>query len=69
MTPEAAAIAYLMDRIPVLRELRGAGRIEAEEAIANAVADAIEDYVADFDGYVADCDEVAVTGGAPRAGR
>ena len=42
----------------MLRELRGAARIGAEEAIGNAVADAIDDYVAD-------CEMVAMTGGAP----
>lgn len=52
------AVAYLFDRIPVLRELRGAARLDAEEAISNAVADAIDDYVAD-------CQMVAATGGAP----
>jgi hypothetical protein len=51
-------IRDLMDRVPVLRELRGYPRIEAEEAIGNALADAIEDYSAE-------CDMVATTGGAP----
>jgi len=51
-------VADLIDRIPALRELRGYALIEAEEAISNAFADAIEDYVAD-------CLMVASTGGAP----
>lgn len=40
-------VADLIDRIPALRELRGCARIEAEEAIGNAFADVIEDYLAD----------------------
>jgi hypothetical protein len=55
---EQNAIVYLFDRIPALRELRGYARIEAEEAIRNAVADVIDDYLID-------CDMVANTGGAP----
>ena len=41
VSTEAAAIADLFDRIPALAALRGVPRIEAEEAIRNAVADAI----------------------------
>ena len=42
MSIEAEAIADLFGRIPALRALRGVERIEAEEAIRNAIADAIE---------------------------
>ena len=58
MSIEQQAIADLFDRIAALRNLRGSARIEAEEAICNAVADAIE-------AYVADCEMIASTGGAP----
>ena len=44
MSIEDEAIAYLTDRIPALAALRGAALLEAEEAIRNAVADAIDDY-------------------------
>lgn len=47
----ANAIADLIDRIPALRALppRGIERIEAEEAIRNAIDDAIEAYREDGD--------------------
>lgn len=54
----ASAVADLFRRIPALGDLRGAARIDAEEAVGNAIADAIEDYLAE-------CEMVAFTGGAP----
>jgi hypothetical protein len=51
-------VADLIDRIPALRALRGYAQIEAEEAISNAFADVIEDYLADGE-------MDASTGGAP----
>lgn len=58
MDPDDKAIRYLFDRIPALAELRGYARIQAEEAIRNAVTDVIDDYLVD-------CEMVADTGGAP----
>lgn len=58
MSYEANAISYLFDRIPALHHLRGVERLNAEEVIRNAIADAIDDYLA----Y---CEMVATTGGAP----
>lgn len=58
MSIEQQAINDLFDHIPALNELRGYARIAAEEAIRNAVADAVE-------AYVADGEMVASTGGAP----
>lgn len=58
MSIEQQAINDLFDRIPALHELRGYARITAEEAIRNAIADAI-------DAYVADGEMVASIGGAP----
>lgn len=52
------AIQDLFDRIPALRPLRGVERIEAEEVIARVVDDVI-------DLYIAECEAVASTGGAP----
>ncbi|MES2989411.1 MAG: hypothetical protein V4808_16055 [Pseudomonadota bacterium] len=52
------AIQYLFDRIPALSELRGVARLNAEDVIENAIADAIDDYLAD-------CEMVAMTGAAP----
>jgi hypothetical protein len=39
-------IRDLIDRVPALRELRGYARLEAEESIGYALADAIEDHMA-----------------------
>src|ERR1700687_308344 len=47
VTIDQMAIRDLFDRIPALGELRGAARIEAEEAIRHAVNDAIEEYLFD----------------------
>jgi hypothetical protein len=58
MDPDEKAIRYLFDRIPALAELRGIERLEAEEAIRNAVTDVIDDYLVD-------CEMVAAAGGAP----
>jgi hypothetical protein len=51
-------IRDLFDRVPALAVLRGVERIEAEEAIRFAWADAL-------DRYIGDCEMVANTGGAP----
>ena len=40
------AIRYLFDRIPALAQLRGVARMDAEEVINNAIADAIDEYLA-----------------------
>ena len=45
MTENARAI---FDRIPALKALTGVARIEAEEVIENALADAAEDAVYDM---------------------
>ena len=45
MTENARAI---FDRIPALKALAGLARIEAEEVIENALADAAEDAVYDM---------------------
>lgn len=46
-----AAVADLFDRIPALRALppRGIDRIVAEEAIRNAIDDAIDAYIIEHD--------------------
>jgi hypothetical protein len=45
MNPEI--VRYVFDRIPALAELHGIARLNAEEVIENAMADAIEDHIAD----------------------
>jgi hypothetical protein len=41
------AIREIFNRIPALRELRGAARLDAEEVLQNALDDAVEDGRAD----------------------
>lgn len=49
--------ADLFRRIPVLRELRGAAQIDAEEAVRNTIQDVLEDYAGDSDLNFIDGDE------------
>lgn len=51
-------IQYIFDRIPALSDLRGSTRLDAEEVLQNAIADAIDEYLVD-------CEVVPMTGGAP----
>lgn len=41
------AVRAIIDRIPALRELRGAARIEAEEVLQDALDDWVEAWAAD----------------------
>ena len=49
-------IRHIFDRIPALGSLRGVARMDAEEVLANALQDAIDEYLVD-------CEVVPLTGG------